>query len=91
LRAFCAIITSKKINDRGNNSLVIPAIKASKNMEKKKTRSFTLIIAAIILGATLFKQFDFKTLKFEHTGLAIVYIIVFVASVYLLIKGSKNR
>jgi uncharacterized membrane protein YuzA (DUF378 family) len=60
-------------------------------MESKKTFSFTLSIVAIILGVTLFKQFDFETLKFEKTGLAIVYIIVFIASVYFLIKNFKNK
>ncbi|MDB5129403.1 MAG: hypothetical protein JWQ85_3635 [Mucilaginibacter sp.] len=60
-------------------------------MEKKKTLSFTFSIVAIILGVTLFKQFDFENLKFEKTGLAIVYIIVFVFSIYVLIKNFKNK
>jgi hypothetical protein len=59
-------------------------------MENKKPLSFTFTIIAIILGVTLFKQFDFKTLKFENTGLAIVYIIVFTFSIYFLIKNYKS-
>lgn len=37
-------------------------------MEKNKASSFIFGIIAIILGSVLFKQFDFKTLKFEHTS-----------------------
>lgn len=60
-------------------------------MEMKKALPFTFSIVAIILGVTLFRQFDFKNLKFENTGLAIIYAIVFVFSVYFLIKNSKNK
>lgn len=60
-------------------------------MEKKKVITFTFSIVAIILGITLFKQFDFKNLKFENTGLAIIYAMVFIFSIYFLIKNSKNK
>lgn len=60
-------------------------------MEKNKVPVFTFSIVAIILGVTLFKQFDFETLKFEHTGLAIVYLVVFICSIYLLVKNVKNK
>lgn len=59
-------------------------------MEKKNTMSFTLLIVAIILGVTLYKQFDFETLRFEKTGLAIVYLIVFIASVTILIRNFRK-
>jgi membrane protein DedA with SNARE-associated domain len=52
---------------------------------------FTLKIVAIILGVTLFKQFDFENLKFEKAGLAIVYMVVFVFAIYILIKNSKSK
>ena len=60
-------------------------------METKKVLRFTFTVVAIILGITLFKQFDFKNLKFENTGLAIVYAVVFIFSIYFLIKNSKNK
>jgi hypothetical protein len=60
-------------------------------MEKKKTLTFTFSIVAIILGVILFKQFDFENFKFKKTGLAIVYIIGFIISLYFLIKNSKNK
>lgn len=60
-------------------------------MEKKKTLPFIFSVVAIILGVTLFKQFDFKNLKFENAGLAIIYAIVFIFSIYFLIKNSKKK
>jgi len=62
-----------------------------RNMEKKNALTFTLSIVAIILGVTLFKQFDFENLKFEKPALAIIYLIVFITAVYLLIKNAKNK
>ena len=60
-------------------------------METRKAISFSFGIVAVILGWTLFKQFDFENLKFKHTGLAIVYIITFVFSIYFLIRNNKNQ
>jgi multisubunit Na+/H+ antiporter MnhG subunit len=60
-------------------------------MEKKKSISFTLSIVAIIVGVALYKQFDFKTLKFEKPALALVYGITFAVSVYVLIRGSQKK
>ena len=60
-------------------------------MEKKKTPNFFLIIIALVLGQVLFEQFDFENLKFEKPALAILYIIVFVFSIYFLIRDYKNR
>jgi len=59
-------------------------------MEKNKAPLFTFTIVAIILGVTLYKQFDFENLKFEKTGLAIVYLIVFIASIYFIIKSLST-
>jgi membrane protein DedA with SNARE-associated domain len=59
-------------------------------MENKKASTFILSIVAIILGVTLYRQFDFETFKFEKTGLAIVYLIVFVISVFILIKDFRK-
>lgn len=60
-------------------------------MENKKPILFVFWVVAIILGVTLFKQFDFKTLKFEKPELAILYIVVFAFSVYYIIKNSKKK
>ena len=60
-------------------------------MENRKAPLFTFSIVAIIIGVTLFKQFDFENLKFKHTGLAIVYIVTFVFSIYFIVKNSKKQ
>jgi hypothetical protein len=51
---------------------------------------FALAIIAIIIGMALFRQFDFETLRFEKPGLGILYLLVFVASIFLLIRGRKK-
>lgn len=60
-------------------------------MEKKKAVSFTLTIVAIILGVTLYKQFDFRELRFEQPALAVVYGITFLVSVYVLINAARKQ
>lgn len=60
-------------------------------MENRKAPVFTFSIIAIILGVTLYKQFDFNNLKFEKPALATVYIIVFLVSIYILIKNAIKR
>jgi predicted ferric reductase len=60
-------------------------------MERKKPLNFILLIVVIILGGTLFKQFNFEQLRFKHNGLAIIYLITFVACMYLLLKKDKDR
>ena len=60
-------------------------------MENNKTLRFTFSVIAIILGVTLLKQFDRENLRFENTGLAIVYIVVFIFAVFILIKSLKNK
>ena len=60
-------------------------------MSNKKGVSFLFLIIAIILGWTIFKQFDFENLKFEKPALAVVYIITFIMSVYFLVKNVKKE
>lgn len=62
----------------------------TKNMENKKPILFTFWVVAIILGVALFKQFDFENFKFEKPALAIVYLIAFAFSVFVIIKNSKK-
>lgn len=59
-------------------------------MENKKSLSFPLMVVVIILGVTLYKQFDFESLKFEKPALAVLYIIVFLAAIYFLVKKPKK-
>ncbi|QIL41070.1 hypothetical protein G7074_18440 [Pedobacter sp. HDW13] len=60
-------------------------------METKKVLKFTLAIVVIIVGVTLFKQFDFQNLKFEKPALAVVYWITFIGAVYFLFKSEKPK
>lgn len=60
-------------------------------MSNKKGLSFPLLIIAIVLGWTIFKQFDFENLKFEKPTLAVVYVLTFLMSVYLLVKNFKEK
>ena len=59
-------------------------------MQKNKM-PVTFIIIALILGVAIFKQFDFETYKFENPLLAIIYIAVFIAAVYFIIKIIRNK
>lgn len=51
---------------------------------------FTMTIVAIILGTALFRQFNVDTLRFDKPGLGILYLLVFIASIFFLIKGNKK-
>lgn len=60
-------------------------------MNNKKAQVFPFGIIAIVLGWTIFKQFDFENLKFEKPTLAIVYILTFLMSVYFLVKNIREK
>lgn len=54
-------------------------------------KNFVPIIIILILGSALYKQFNFETLRFEKLGLSIIYLIVFLATIFLLIKNNINK
>lgn len=60
-------------------------------MDNQRAPVFALRIAAIIIGATMFKQFDFQSLKFEKPALGMVYLVTFVFIVYVLIKDVRRK
>ncbi len=60
-------------------------------MGNKGVSNFFLIIIALIIGKALYNQFDYQNLKFEKPALSILYIIVFVASIYFIIRNFTNR
>jgi hypothetical protein len=57
----------------------------------KKTLNGAFIIIAVILGIAVFKEFDFETFRFKKLGLGIVYLLTFIASIYLLMKGKNSE
>jgi hypothetical protein len=50
---------------------------------------FPLIIIAVILGATIFKHFDFKTLTFKESWLDVLFVITFVFTLLVMFKKNK--
>lgn len=55
-----------------------------------KTSNFSFTIIAIILGVVIYKQFNFDTFQFKNTALAIVYILAFLFSVYILFRNKQK-
>lgn len=60
-------------------------------MENKKQLNFFFLFIAIISGWTLFKHFDFKTATLKDPVMDVLYFIVFVLSVYWLVKDLKKQ
>lgn len=60
-------------------------------MERKKGINFYFAFICIILGWTLFKHADFKNLKLQDPVLDILYLAVFIVSLYLLVKDYKKN
>jgi hypothetical protein len=60
-------------------------------MSTKKIQPFPLIIIAIVLGWTIFKQFDFEQFTFEQPAMAIVYILTFLMTMYFIIKKDPEK
>jgi len=55
-------------------------------MKKEKGLNVVFLIVAVILGSALWKQFDFDTFTFAKPALAALYAIVFVTSLYLVVR-----
>jgi hypothetical protein len=60
-------------------------------MQKKSSLNIIFLIITLIVGAGLWREFDTATMKFKNTGLAIIYGITFLFSLYLLLKGFIKR
>ncbi len=59
-------------------------------MENKKGINWFFAIIAFTLGLTLFKHIDFATFTLKDPILDVLYLVVFVLSIYFLVKGSKQ-
>ncbi len=59
-------------------------------MENKKRINWFFVLIAFTLGLTLNKHIDFKNLTLKEPFLDILYIIVFIISIYLIIKDYKK-
>ncbi|MBP7407673.1 MAG: hypothetical protein KA941_02850 [Flavobacteriales bacterium] len=60
-------------------------------MQKLKGASFPLLIIVIILGIVLFKEFNFDTLRFRHTPIALVYMLGLGIALFFIFRGKKEK
>ena len=60
-------------------------------MENRKAPFFTMSIVAIIVGAALYKQIDFKTMTVEKPALAILYAVTFLFAVLVLARNYGKK
>jgi len=60
-------------------------------MENKKGINWFFAFIAFTLGLTLYKHIDFKNLTLKEPYLDILYSIVFLVSIFLIIKDIKKR
>lgn len=59
-------------------------------MEYRKGINWFFVFIAFTLGLTLNKHIDFKNLRLKEPFLDILYIIVFLISIYLILKDLKK-
>ena len=59
-------------------------------MENKKGINWFFAFIAFTLGLTLFKHIDFKTFTLKDPILDVLYLIVFVLSIYFMLKGNNQ-
>lgn len=60
-------------------------------MDNKKGMNWFFAFIAFTLGLTLIKHIDFKNLTLKEPLLDILYIFVFIISIYLMIKNLKKN
>ena len=59
-------------------------------MENKKGINWFFAFIAFTLGLTLFKHIDFVTFTLKDPLLDVLYLIVFVLSIYFMLKGNNQ-
>jgi len=59
-------------------------------MENKRGINWFFAFIAFTLGLTLFKHIDFATFSLKDPVLDILYLIVFVLSIYFILKGNNQ-
>ena len=60
-------------------------------MESKKRINWFFLFIAFTLGLTLNKHIDFKNFTLKEPFLDTLYIIVFIISIYLIIKDLRKN
>ncbi|WP_026902821.1 hypothetical protein [Pedobacter glucosidilyticus] len=59
-------------------------------MKNKIGFNFFFAMIAFTLGLALYREFDFNTFTFRKTALGILYLLVFIVSIYLTFKKKKK-
>ena len=60
-------------------------------MEQRKGLNFVFTIIAIIVGGSLIKEYDVENRTFEKPLLALIYLLTFLFSVFIIIKDLRKR
>ena len=60
-------------------------------MDNKKGMNWFFAFIAFTLGLTLIKHIDFKNLTLKEPVLDVLYIVVFILSIYIIIKDLKKK
>ncbi len=55
-------------------------------MERKKGMNWFFVLIAFTLGLSLIKHIDFKSLTLKEPALDLLYIILFIISIYVIFK-----
>lgn len=59
-------------------------------MKNKFGLNFFFAMIAFTLGLALLREFDFQTFTFRKTALGILYLLVFIVSIYMTFKKKSN-
>jgi nicotinamide riboside transporter PnuC len=59
-------------------------------MKNKKGINWFFALIAFTLGLTLFKHIDFKNFTLKDPILDVLYLMVFVLSIYFMLKGNNQ-
>lgn len=64
----------------------------NKSMENKKSIGFQPFwIIAFLLGVAVYKEIDFEQLSFKKPALGILYLLTFLFSVFVIVRGMIKQ
>lgn len=60
-------------------------------MKNKIGFNIVFALLAFPIGLALFREFDFQSFTFKKTALGILYLITFIACIFLMLKKNNKR
>lgn len=60
-------------------------------MKKFLAAPFPIQVCLIIIGVSLFREFDFETNRFRNLALVLVYLFAFGLSLFFVFRGKKEE